>query len=548
MNVNHSSVIIKRRHYRYDGYSLIIDKHHTTMVQFCYFYFHDINVSNVASFPNSFETIKEASQSLKKEYPIIRSEGKDYFVWIPHTARVCSIGEDGRISMEESFPVGHITHTEPELKIELLSKMESSTSVVFTCILFPVDNKKLINQIQTADNTGQKPFRKSNWFVARSVMDIWNYLIYGSIYDPRAHQSIKKRFKCQQCAYAWWTYCNYYYRNTQKEIFSILRDEIAFSIVNDLESSGVWKHGFWSDAMETHARFQLDGIHLLISQYEIDGNRVWLENAKNALIYVINDMTDRFSDGSIWFLHDSIEEKRNHKFYSTIFGKNRNNSLCINTHIQALSVLRRMMQHDDNHVYYSSYQLGIQALRKIFEHKPADIFYKIITKLLILPGNSNKSNIYIFRILHAVLVRLAKRSYWSIKARYPRIILPGGFIERDLNLSMISDRYHVINVKDLLTLYQISRHEWLIPYIKNGVNFLIRYVKQKTLNNLLDKSLYYIEYPDILKMFDELIEPVPYQLIVEAEDQILSVTNAFSLDLYASIDICKNHNHIVEAH
>jgi hypothetical protein len=98
--------------------------------------------------------------------------------------------------------------------------------------------------------------------------------------------------------------------------------------------------------------------------------------------------------------------------------------------------------------------------------------------------------------------------YWKIKEKYPRIVLPGGFIERDLNRTKLSDRYHIINIKDLvIALQSPDRDDRLVPYIRDGLKFIDKLLDNSSLD-LLNHSPYYIEYLDVMRLYSDLIEPV----------------------------------------
>ena len=378
-------------------------------------------------------------------------------------------------------------------------------------------------------------FRKSDWFYAGSPSDIWNYLIDGGLYDPRSDKLIKKRFKCQQCAYSWWNYFELLRRKTGKALYKILQDEVAFSVLNDLSAAGEWGHGFWSDAIETHARFHLDGIHLLISQYEKTTDSVWLQAAQRGMEFVFDNLTDGFDKDQTWFLHDTIESDKTHHFKSCLFGKSPGNSLCINTHVQALTVLNRLMLHlPDNKNYASAYSSGCGALRRVLEYRPAEILYKLLAFWIFKNKIKQNSTSIIGRITGGLGNLLAHKLYWPVQRLFPRMVHPNGFIERDLSLSMASDRYHVTNIKDFLTLYQQDRLPWLANFIREGTSFLIGFVRERGLSRSLKESPYYIEFIDILYLYDKLIETLPPEEIKTAEQAILHVTGGYSIDFHAS--------------
>ena len=99
---------------------------------------------------------------------------------------------------------------------------------------------------------------------------------------------------------------------------------------------------------------------------------------------------------------------------------------------------------------------------------------------------------------------------------------------------MFSDSYHIINLKDLLTLYREQPLPWLRPYIKNGLTFVRNYLAQIGFANALASSPFYIELIDILYLYDKLIEEVPPEEIKTVEGDIYEQTGGYSLDYYAS--------------
>jgi hypothetical protein len=61
---------------------------------------------------------------------------------------------------------------------------------------------------------------------------------------------------------------------------------------------------------------------------------------------------------------------------------------------------------------------------------------------------------------------------WS-KVRFPRLVLPNGFIERDLVWSAGAECYHVQNLQELLCLHQVSPQPWVMPLVDAGMRWLL---------------------------------------------------------------------------
>jgi hypothetical protein len=85
-----------------------------------------------------------------------------------------------------------------------------------------------------------------------------------------------------------------------------------------------------------------------------------------------------------------------------------------------------------------------------------------------------------------------------------------------------------------LTLYQQDPIPWLKHFIREGTTFLRRFVRDVDLSSNLKESPYYIEFIDILFLYNELIEPLPREEIKTAEQAILHVTGGYSIDFHAS--------------
>jgi hypothetical protein len=60
-----------------------------------------------------------------------------------------------------------------------------------------------------------------------------------------------------------------------------------------------------------------------------------------------------------------------------------------------------------------------------------------------------------------------------LKKRFPRILMPNGFIERDLSHSVLSDFYHFRNLEDILILYNLTRADWLLNIVTRSIRYSV---------------------------------------------------------------------------
>lgn len=462
-------------------------------------------------------------------------EKRKYTVWLPVAPKMLLFDKHQRITHSSEPRLSYKWETYPNIKLDLLQPGQIGEMAVVPYIILEDPNGQYFDEIKSLNSVEQRLYRKSDWFFAKTPSDIWNYMINGSIYDPRTQKGIDKRFKCQQCAYAWWSYFDFLYKETGKKVYDIMQNEVAYSVLLDMSAEGKWEHGYHSDTIETHARFHLDGIHLLISQYEKTDEPMWLEAAERGITFVSKHLMEELDDGNLWFLHDTIEYSRKHQFKSTLFGKTQGNSLCINTHVQALTVLYRLRHLiPDKEIYSEMFGNGVKALRRVLDYQPGEPIYRLLMFMIMKYKTRRSAQSIMGKLRNALEGLIIPGIYWSVRRQFPRIVYPGGFTERDLTRCFFSDRYHITNLKDFLTLYQQVPSPWLRSYIENGVTFVRNFLVKLDLTNALASSPYYIELIDILYVYDKLIERVKPEEMNSVKEAIYQQTGGYSLDYYTS--------------
>jgi hypothetical protein len=456
---------------------------------------------------------------------------KSVTVWIPRKPEFYFFDANNRIRRDEDRIIETIWDFNSHIQVSISGNFSKNGSILLPFVKLDDPQLSFFNQISVLSDNELRTYKRSDWFFASSIGSLWDYLIHGSLYDPRVNDTNGSRFKCQQCAFAWWKYLQGNLSVTAKEIYSLLRNEIAYSILLDMDDDGGWRHGYWSDDMETHSRFHLDGLELFLSQYNLKPKNLWLERTRRGMSFIFNNLTDNLDNGMLWFLHDTIEAEKHHHFRTTLFGKDPGNSLCINTHSHALRVLyllHKISPDDDR--YISAYNRGMEALRKLLQYQPADFLYRpLMKRVLNTKVVVNRSRV--FRKFDSLIVHYFQRPlYWKLMQKYPRLVHPNGFIERDLTLSYASDRYHITNIKEMLKLYAFEKPEWLKSYIIDGFDFIRYYVRKKGIRNVVRSSPYYIEIIDILALYSQLIEEIPRAYIETIRQGIFEETGGYSIE------------------
>lgn len=516
-----------------DSYSETVDIHENEGVQFHFIKIHagdgyqELDLLDDAEISQCHQ-VSEMGTLLR-----LVKHGQSFTLWIPPVGiQNLHFDKHKRIDKSKIYPLGKQVEVYPYLKVKVKRPEAEGDIGAFSYVLWEDPNGLFFQELSGFRDIERRHYIKSEWFSVRNPGDVWNYMIDGSVYDPRADRKIGKRFKCQQCAFALWSYFGLLSFETGKTAYDIVQNEIAFSVLMDMGPNGEWGHGFWSDNIETHARFHLDGVHLLISQYEKTQEPLWLEAAERGISFLIANLSEQLEDGSFWFLHDTIEhqDKRCH-FKSSLFGKSLGNSFCINTHVQALTVLSRLRRYPSNkHNYREMYEKGAKALQKVLAHQPGDWVFRILLPRIVrnITWLDRRSNVK--RMVRGMEIRVLIELYWKCRQLYPRIVQPGGFTERDLTLAFFSHSYHVSNMKDFLTLYCQEQVPWLREYIENGTKFAWDFAKQMGIKNALKSGVHYVELIDVLSLFNKLVWPKFEDQVNFLEKEILKEKGGYSLD------------------
>jgi hypothetical protein len=276
-----------------------------------------------------------------------------------------------------------------------------------------------------------------------------------------------------------------------------------------LPDNGRWRHGVWTDIVETHAIHQAAGIHLFLSHYQRTAAKIFLQKATLAADYLIS-IADDFSDSQTWFLHDTLETNPDDAalfynfFASTAFGKSTSNTLCINSHIATLTALHRLNQIDPSDKYNTYFEKGLSALKKVLQANPCDWLYSCAYRprdllMRLCTKTENKLVKKLNKVWNLILTR---HLLPFLKKRFPRLLMPNGFIERDLSYSTLSTVYHFLNIEDILMLYHLTRADWLRNIITRSVKYS---VDSGLASCLVERQVESMLFCDILLIYTGII-------------------------------------------
>ena len=410
--------------------------------------------------------------------PIDRSIDKDIY-WLPQSPMLRSLDRDGHILSMQTVELTGASVSISTMSAEFMVPAEKNLDLVIW--KFPPKQSSIVKDLKVPLFTleSHKMFLWSSHTTYQKPSDVYLHLIHGHVYEN--HEVWPKYWRvCSELdAYALYITLKGLENSTGKQLYSLLKAQIAYSVISRQAEDGGWYHGEWTDTMESHYRLHTAAILLLTAFYEETGDEMVLRSLQKAAKFSSRN-TEKLNSG-IWFYHDSLEQSPDmEKLYPFQFAKSRalgksiNNMLILNTHLDTTIALERHQQVTGDNQYSDLIESAKIATHAILELHSAEFLYRSLFRIIhlsFLPTQKGEAL--------PVHLRALKRLGWKyllprlkkIKARFPRLVMPGGFIERDLIQGGGSVRYQPVNLMDLIRWQNIF-HESL-PAVKSGVEFTI---------------------------------------------------------------------------
>lgn len=419
---------------------------------------------------------------------IYSGEGQLPGVWMPKLPLIRQRDRFGRIRNELKC---EIIKENEALRVRILEEGLLETS----WIAFYRNQEKYFEEIVTRTPWEEKRFTVlgSGGYIC-CLADFFDYLIGGNLY--RLFPAAYGRTSAGEEAYSVFLIAETLATVTGKNLYRILQREIAYSLLLSLDAAGRWRHGSWTDDMETHTRFQVGGINLLLDYYRHTGRQDFLNAAYQAARFLIS-IAEEVSHGGLWFLHDTLEVAPpdywlHRRLTAKAFGKSPHNMCVLNTHIDTLSVLLELRKELDSKTDISdAIKRGWPALQDVLQARPAEWLYRGLSRLMDTrvaspSGKLTGTNQFLNKLARYCVSRMLAYS----KRVYPRLVMPSGYIDRALSTKgNIDYDYHFVNVWDLIRIYRYQPESWLRRVIDQGIDYCLhrnvsQYAFQAKPNNI----------------------------------------------------------------
>jgi hypothetical protein len=383
--------------------------------------------------------------------------------WIPARPRLHTTETMGRIRSDSSAPIVGMSQSSDCWSLVL--EVAAGSVMDFTLYRIPSELADDLMVLESLEVQGL--FLWGSHTVFSRPADLHRHLVHGLIYEDRYEWPKRWRICSENDAHALFVCCSGLSRATNKPLYEVLKAQILLSVLARQDPDGGFRHGTWTDGLESHYRLHTSAMHLFMDALEESPDPAISDALETALSYAAAQV-DETALGR-WFLHDELEkteEGMNQGPFrwipSQILDKSPSNMLVLNTHLDTLVALIRHMTSTGNEKYRELIESARHAALGILALRPAEWLYRAVFRLIDLTMLPTEQAAAL-----PVTTRALKRIAWmfviprlpALKTRIPRLVMPGGYVDRALSLENWGQRYLGINAMDLARVARQLPHD-----------------------------------------------------------------------------------------
>jgi len=377
-----------------------------------------------------------------------------YAYWCPALPRCRRLGAHGHILAEREADLASVRIGEEGIQVTV--EPLAGHALDWVVWRLPVVIGQELLSAQTLER--QKYFLWGSHTSYGRPADIYRHLVFGAVYEDRFSWPHKRRICSENDAHALFVLLTGLARSTGKQLYHLLRRQMVLCVLARQASDGAFRHGEWTDDFEVHFRLHCSAMHLMMDSLVDLPSQTTTERLKSAAVF-LQTARSPMAIGT-WFLHDELEQsdaamdKAPFGWLPTRkLGKTRANMLVVNTHMDATIALHRYARVTGDSQYAEAVTQAVAATRHVLRLRPVEWAYRWAfwpVSLTLLPKKQQA------RL--SLMKRLAKRVGWQfiapnlhyLKARFPRFVMPGGYIDRAIPLGSWAFHYHTVNLMDLI--------------------------------------------------------------------------------------------------
>ncbi len=406
-----------------------------------------------------------------------RQQGENY--WIPQMPLLRSIDCHGKIFHEKSAEIIGFEGNKDGWSVEL--NVPSRVSLDFLAWKISTDDGVLLHDLRELVALESQPiFMWGSHSIYKRPVDLYLHLIFGHVYENRFAWPYNSKICSENDAHALYVTLSGLQRATGKRLYALLKEQLLLSVLARQSSDGGWHHGEWTDDMEAHLRLNGSAIHLLLDLLDERDDPAVKQALERGVSFVSRHRDE--SEIGTWLLHDSLElsvegmNKSPFKWVrSRVLGKSPSNMLVLNTHLDSLVLLGRYRRVTCDGRCDELIESAKSATRTVLNLRPLEILYQLIFSLIrlnLLPTQVQMNLPMPLRVVKRLVGKWLSPNFFQVTARFPRLVMPGGYIERAIALKGMADSYHSINVMDLARYTRCYPRENLGTLIDDAVAFV----------------------------------------------------------------------------
>jgi hypothetical protein len=401
-----------------------------------------------------------------------------------YRVKLCQGGGWLLLATEETLPVYWIPVMPVTRKMDVNCRiLEESPSVIED---MDVDDKSVTIQLNTCERGDldcviwRLPDQQYDWKTELEVLssietqryalygshavycgpaDIYQHLIFGHIYGNEPAWPHFWKITDELDAYALYLIITGLSAATGKRLYNLIRMQLVYSVVANQHEDGGWYHGEWTDLMESHYRLHCGALLVLADYLDYGDDAVVSQALKKGVEFII-ERTQK-TDIGLWFMHDSlemnVESQKKSPFQwvsSRVLGKSESNMMVLNTHLDSIICVQRYREISGDQQFSDILESSHKAAVTILTAQPVEGLYKSLFTVIgwtLLPTCTARALPIYKRMLKRIAWKYLIPRLKQVINRWPRLVMPNGFIVRDLmQKGGPGDPYQSVNIMDLV--------------------------------------------------------------------------------------------------
>ena len=309
--------------------------------------------------------------------------------------------------------------------------------------------------------------------------DIFRHVIHGAVYDVRFAWPHHRKCCSENEAHAIYVALAGLEQATGKHIYRLIQEQLVLCLLARQAADGGWYHGLWTQGMDCHYRLHASGVHLLLDEYVRQPSDRLLQGLDKAVAFLALQ-TDRIDAGA-WLLHDSLEKSQQalqtgpFKWVaSRALGKSPSNMLVLNTHLDSTIAIDRYAATSGASMHAPLVLSARKSTARVLALRTAQWLYRLLfaaVDLTLLPTETARRLSLPKRAFKRIAWKYLVPRLPTIKSRWPRLVMPDGYIDRELSLKTWAFDYHSINVMDLLRHHRRFGDDESLRVALDGMRF-----------------------------------------------------------------------------